>query len=312
MSEELQTKILGFLIKECGRTDLSQCVQIRLFFAPPSGYSEEEIASWHRKDDPERFEVFPKQEEWATEILATAQDHANAQPKGRYRYALRTLQHCGTRLSHQFALQPMFATHDETSLVLPDGGGASASALALLGQGFQAVLRSNTQMWDGGVRVLAVQNANYAKENSELRDDNFKLRRENEELRSNRMEKDYQLRALQRKDAIKEQGAQKLFQVLDLAMQYFAASKGLLPKTTATPSMADGPEAVLIGLVEKILRFGANIQQSDEKMQGMVGLLSQEDIELFQAIMVTSHNVASQRAQQAQNQSQSNGAHAPA
>jgi len=268
VTEEIQTKILGFLVTECGRKENAQCVSIRLFFAPPQGYAEEEIGSWQRKDHPERFDEFVQQEQWATEILQIATDHVNAQSKGRYRYVLRTLQHSGSRMSHHFALEPAYVAMQALDVV---GGGDRVDGHAVVIRGFEQAMRINAQIFEGSYRTLAQQNKMLADENTQLREQNFKLIHEVEEARSSRLEREFHLRNLARKETLKEQGSQKFFQVLDLVMHEIAARRG-------GGKPADGNQ-----LAQLIVKFGDSLTM--EQGQAMMSLLNKDQVELFYSIM---------------------------
>ena len=218
---ELHAKILGFLMAEWARKDNRQLVSVELVYAPGGGFREEPIRKWVRADEPDFFAEFPNVEKLVTQIIEIAEGEVDAKPAGKHRFVLRTHQHLGERANLSFPLSPSYTGGDETSLV-PNGGGGSRggggggsdiAAAQILASNNGQLMRINTQMFDGTIRVLGQQNLNMHEQIMALTAENATLRRELEEARSNKMDREFQIAMAAEKNARTNAGFQKLLQL---------------------------------------------------------------------------------------------------
>jgi hypothetical protein len=223
---ELHAKILGFLMAEWARKDNRQLVCVDLLFAPGNGFRDEEIRKWVRADEPDFFAEFVNVEKLVTQIIEIAEGEADAKPSGKHRFVVRTHQHLGGRGNLSFALSPSYTGGDETALV-PNGSGSRgngevAAAQILAGNNAQ-LMRTNTQMFDGTIRVLGQQNLSLHEQVIALTSENAILRRELEEARSNKMDREFQIAMAAEKNARTNAGFQKLLQLGTVVVAKFGA-----------------------------------------------------------------------------------------
>ena len=216
---ELHAKILQFLMAEWSRKDNRQLVSVELIYAPGGGFREEPIRKWVRADEPDFFAEFVNVEKLVTQILEIAEGEVDAKPAGKHRFVLRTHQHLGERANMSFPLSPSYIGGDETSLV-PNGGGGGGSrgggdvaAAQILASNNGQLMRINTQMFDGTIRVLGQQNLNMHEQIMALTAENATLRRELEEARSNKMDREFQIAMAAEKNARTNAGFSKLLQL---------------------------------------------------------------------------------------------------
>lgn len=216
---ELHAKILGFLMAEWARKDNRQLVSVELVYAPGGGFREEPIRKWVRADEPDFFAEFPNVEKLVTQIIEIAEGEVDAKPAGKHRFVLRTHQHLGERANLSFPLSPSYTGSDETSLVTNGGsrggggGGSDVAAAQILASNNGQLMRINTQMFDGTIRVLGQQNLNMHEQIMALTAENATLRRELEEARSNKMDREFQIAMAAEKNARTNAGFQKLLQL---------------------------------------------------------------------------------------------------
>ena len=227
---ELHAKILGFLMAEWARKDNRQLVSVELVYAPGGGFREEPIRKWVRADEPDFFAEFPNVEKLVTQIIEIAEGEVDAKPAGKHRFVLRTHQHLGERANLSFPLSPSYTGGDETSLV-PNGGGSrggggggsDVAAAQILASNNGQLMRINTQMFDGTIRVLGQQNLNMHEQIMALTVENATLRRELEEARSNKMDREFQIAMAAEKNARTNAGFQKVLQLGSVVVAKFAA-----------------------------------------------------------------------------------------
>ena len=225
---ELHQKILAFLMVEWARKDERQLVEVELLFAPGSGYRQEPVRKWVRADEPDFFAEIVNIEKLVTQIIEIAEGEADAKPAGKHCFVVRTKQHLGGRANMSFALSPSYTGGgDETSLV-PNGGGGSrgsdiVAAAQILASNNGQLMRTNTQMFDGTIRVLGQQNLNMHEQIMELRTENASLRRKLEEAESNKMDREFQIMMAADKNARTNATVQKVLQLGTVVVSKFAA-----------------------------------------------------------------------------------------
>jgi len=225
---ELHAKILGFLMGEWARKDNRQLVGVDLLFAPGGGFRDEEVRKWVRADEPDFFAEFVNIEKLVTQILEIAEGEADAKPAGKHRFVVRTHQHLGGRANMSFALSPGYTGSDKTALMSNGGGGAGsrggdvAIAQVLAGNNAQ-LMRTNTQMFDGTIRVLGQQNLNMHEQIMNLTNENQHLRKELEEARSNKLDREFQIHMAAQKNERTNAGFQKVLQLGSVVVAKFAA-----------------------------------------------------------------------------------------
>jgi regulator of replication initiation timing len=229
---ELHARILGFLMAEWARKDNRQLVAVDLMFAPGQGFRDEEVRKWIRADEPDFFAEFVNIEKLVTTIIEIAEGEADAKPAGKHRFYVRTHQHLGGTARLSFALQPSFTGQDDTSLAVVNGGGGGgggggrgqdvAVAQILAGNNAQ-LMRTNTQMFDGTIRVFGHQVQNLHEQVMTLTAENVALRKELEEARSNKMDREFQIAMAAEKNARTNAGFQKMLQLGSVVVAKFAS-----------------------------------------------------------------------------------------
>ena len=229
---ELHGKLLQFLMAEWARKENRQLVSVELIFAPGGGFREEPIRKWVRADEPDCFAEFPNIEKLVTQIIEIAEGEADAKPPGKHRFVLRTHQHLGDRANTSFALSPSYTGGEETSLVHNNGGGGGGgsrgndvAAAQILASNNGQLMRINTQMFDGTIRVLGQQNMSMHEQIMALTTENATLRRELEEARSNKMDREFQIAMAAEKNQRTNAGFQKLLQLGTVVVAKFGADK---------------------------------------------------------------------------------------
>jgi len=213
---EQHGKLLGFLMAEWARKDNRQLTEVDLLFSPGQGFRDEEIRKWVRADEPEFFAEYVNVEKLATQIIEIASGEADAKPAGRHRFLVRTKQHLGNRATHSLVFHPTYTGSDETALTTGGGGGsrgADVSAAQILASNNGQLMRTNTQMFDGTIRVLGQQNLSMHEQIMTLTTENATLRRELEEARSNKMDREFQIAMAAEKNARMNAGFQKALQL---------------------------------------------------------------------------------------------------
>ena len=226
---ELHQKILGFVMAEWSRKENRQLVEVELLFAPGGGFREEPIRKWVRADEPDFFAEFVNVEKLVTQIIEIAEGEADAKPAGKHSFRVRTKQHLGERANMSFALSPAYSGGgDETSLV-PNGGGGSRGAEVAVAQILASnngqLMRTNTQMFDGTIRVFGQMNLNFQEQVIALTTENAKLRMELEEARSNKLDREFQIHMANEKNQRTNAGLQKLLQLGTVVVAKFGADK---------------------------------------------------------------------------------------
>jgi regulator of replication initiation timing len=221
---DLHRKIHDFLLTEWARKDNRQLVEVHLMYAPTGGYRNEPIRKWVRADEPEFFAEIVNVEKLVTLIVEIAEGEVDAKPPGRHSFRLRTQQHLGEQASMSFALQPSYNGQDETT-IMPNfsggrgggggggGGGSEIAAAQILASNNGQLMRINTQMFDGTIRVLGHQVQNLHEQVIALTAENSKLRTELEEARSNRMDREFQMAMAHEKNARSNAALQKVLQL---------------------------------------------------------------------------------------------------
>lgn len=229
---ELHARILGFVMAEWARKDNRQLVSVDLMYAPGQGFRDEEVRKWVRADEPDFFAEFQNIEKLVTLIIEIAEGEADAKPAGKHRFYVRTNQHLGGTARLSFALQPSYAGQDDSALAIANGGGGGgggrggggdvAVAQILAGNNAQ-LMRTNTQMFDGTIRVFGHQVQNLHEQVMALTSENIKLRGELEEARSNKMDREFQIAMAAEKNARTNAGFQKALQLGSVIVAKFAA-----------------------------------------------------------------------------------------
>ncbi len=230
---ELHARILGFVMAEWARKDNRQLVSVDLMYAPGQGFRDEEVRKWVRADEPDFFAEFQNIEKLVTLIIEIAEGEADAKPAGKHRFYVRTNQHLGGTARLSFALQPSYAGQDDSALAIANGsgggggggrggGGDVAVAQILAGNNAQ-LMRTNTQMFDGTIRVFGHQVQNLHEQVMALTSENIKLRGELEEARSNKMDREFQIAMAAEKNARTNAGFQKALQLGSVIVAKFAA-----------------------------------------------------------------------------------------
>lgn len=229
---ELHAKILGFLMAEWARKDNRQLVSVDLMYAPGQGFRDEEVRKWVRADEPEFFAEFVNIEKLVTLIIEIAEGEADAKPAGKHRFIVRTHQFLSGTARLSFALQPSYTGQDDAALAIAHGGGGGgggggrgqdvAVAQILAGNNAQ-LMRTNTQMFDGTIRVFGHQVQNLHEQVMTLTAENVALRKELEEARSNKMDREFQIAMAAEKNARTNAGFQKMLQLGTVVVSKFAA-----------------------------------------------------------------------------------------
>lgn len=224
---ELHSKILGFLMAEWARKENRQLVAVDLLFAPGNGFRDEEIRKWVRADEPDYFAEFANVENLVTQIIEIAEGEADAKSAGKHRFVVRTHQHLGGKASTSFVLSPSYNGSEDTALSIAGAGGGGrggdvAVSQILAGNNAQ-LMRTNTQMFDGTIRVLGHQVQNLHEQVITLTTENASLRKELEEARSNKMDREFQIAMAAEKNARTNAGFQKVLQLGSVVVAKFAA-----------------------------------------------------------------------------------------
>ncbi len=272
---DIQAKVLSFLAGEFSRKEGRQCVQVDLLFAPGNGFRDEEIRKWVRADEPEMFDNFVNVEKLAALIAEIAEGEADAKPAGKHRFVVRTHQHMGGRATSSFALSPGFHGGDDAALVPGGargggGGGGGDAAMSLLLNHSGQLMRTNSSMFEGTIRVLGQQTQDLRQENSELRAENILLRREVDEARSNKVDREFQIAMAAEKNARTNAGFQKLLQIGSV----------MAAKIGGAETGASGEPSPLAQLV---LDFGKSIRP--DQMGSLMGILDIGQKIIFMELM---------------------------
>jgi len=230
---ELHRKILEFLMAEWARKENRQLVAVDLLYAPGGGYKDEPIRKWMRADEPEFFAEFVNVEKLVSLIIEIAEGEADSKPAGRHRFKVATQQYLGERPYMSFSLQPSYTGGDDAAIV-PFGGGAGgggragadvAVAQILAGNNAQ-LMRTNTQMFDGTIRVLGQQTLNMHEQITTLLAENTLLRKKLEEAESNKMDREFQIAMAADKNARANAAIQKVLQISTVVAAKFAGGNG--------------------------------------------------------------------------------------
>lgn len=224
---ELHAKILGFLMAEWARKDNRQLVGVDLLFAPGNGFRDEEVRKWVRADEPEFFAEFVNVEKLVTQIIEIAEGEADAKPAGKHRFIVRTHQFLSGTARMSFALSPSYTGQDDNAIAIAGGGGggrgSDVAVTQILAGNNAQLMRTNTQMFDGTIRVLGHQVQNLHEQIITLTTENATLRRELEEARSNKMDREFQIAMAAEKNARTNAGFQKVLQLGSVVVAKFAA-----------------------------------------------------------------------------------------
>ena len=214
MSAEIHQRLLGFLLGEFAKSEGHVCTSIQLFYAPGMGNKDEPIQEWIRKSDPDLFE--PAQiPDLCSRIIDIAEGEADAKQAGKHRFVVRTKQYMGGQANISFALQPSYSGDDPGSALIAavQGGGRGSAELQIIANHANQLMRNNTQMHDGSIRVLVTTNLMLQKENGELRAENFKLKGEVEAARHDRLKEEFEISMAVDKNNRANAGFQKLLQL---------------------------------------------------------------------------------------------------
>lgn len=122
--QERRDKLFAFLVTEMSRKEHRQCVQVELLFAPGVGFRDEPIHAWYREENPKLFEDLSEVEPLVSAIFQIANDEIACKEAGKYRFAVRTHQHLGSKPAFSFSLSP--AAKDEDAPVIDKRGGPPA------------------------------------------------------------------------------------------------------------------------------------------------------------------------------------------
>ena len=254
---ELHQKILGFLMSEWARKDNRQLVEVHLLFKPGGGFRDEPIRKWVRADEPEFFAEIINVEKLVTQILEIAEGEADAKAAGKHTFVVRTQQYLGERANMSFALSPSYTGSGDDGAMTVNGGGGHgggrgqgneiAAAQILAGNNSQ-LMRINTQMFDGTIRVLGHQVQNLHEQVITLTSENATLRRELEEARSNKMDREFQMAMAHEKNARSNAALQKVIQLGTVVVSKFATDG------TAGQLSEGNPLAMMIGEFYQSLR----------------------------------------------------------
>lgn len=229
---ELHQKILGFLMTEWARTENRQLVEVHLVFCPGGGFRDEPLRKWVRADEPDLFAEIVNVEKLTTQILELAETDADSRPAGKHRYLVRTQQHLGERANHPFSLSPAYrGTGDDGAMIVNGvgrgggGGGGSSDiqAAQILAGNNSQLMRINTQMFDGTIRVLGHQVQNLHEQVIMLTAENATLRRELEEAKSTKMDREFQMAMAHEKNARSNAALQKVLQLGTVVVAKFGA-----------------------------------------------------------------------------------------
>ena len=236
---ELHQRIFQFLMAEWNRKDNRQLEEVHLVYAPGNGFAHEPIRRWVRTDEPELFVEIANVEKLVMQILEFAEGEADAKPAGKHRFVIRTKQTMGERATMSFALAPTYKGEgDDEALIVNGGGsgggggggggrGSSDVAIAtILSNNNAQLMRTNTQMFDGTIRVLGHQVQNLHERIIELTGENATLRRRLEEAESSKDDRDFQRMMAHDKSQRSNAALQKVLQLGTVVMARFGGEGG--------------------------------------------------------------------------------------
>lgn len=252
---ELHGRVLGFLMTEWARKDNRQLVGVDLLYSPGQGFRDEERRKWERADEPEFFAEFVNIEKLVSQIVEFAEGEADSMPAGKHRFVLRCRQHGGNKPTMSFSLSPGYrGASDDTALVSSGGGGgggggqrADIAVAQLLVSNNAQLMRTNQQMFDGTIRVLASQTMNLHEQNASLTAENTNLRKELEEARSNKSDREFQIAMAKEKNERHNEGFKKVMQLASVAVAKIGGAE-------AAQSGEQGPLAMMISELYRSLR----------------------------------------------------------
>jgi regulator of replication initiation timing len=278
MSSENHGRLSTFLLTEWARKDNRQLVEVSLMYAPGGGFKNEPIRKWVRADNPEYFAEIVNVESLVSHILEIAESEADAKPAGKHRFIVRTQQHLGEQANFSIALQPSYTGSDDGAMVTTIAGGGGgrggesiAAAQVLAGNNAQ-LMRTNTQMFDGTIRVLGQQTQNLHEQVVDLTKENAILRRELEEARSNKLDREFQIHMAAEKNNRTNAGFQKALQLGTVLVAKIAADK------TNPGALGEGaPLPLLIEELKQSLR--------QDQMQAVMGILDMPQKIIFMEII---------------------------
>lgn len=247
-------------------------------YAPGGGFKNEPIRKWVRADNPEYFAEIVNVESLVSHILEIAESEADAKPAGKHRFIVRTQQHLGEQANFSIALQPSYTGSDDGAMVTTIAGGGGgrggesiAAAQVLAGNNAQ-LMRTNTQMFDGTIRVLGQQTQNLHEQVVDLTKENAILRRELEEARSNKLDREFQIHMAAEKNNRTNAGFQKALQLGTVLVAKIAADK------TNPGALGEGaPLPLLIEELKQSLR--------QDQMQAVMGILDMPQKIIFMEII---------------------------
>jgi hypothetical protein len=124
-------KVLAFLGEALGLTHHQSCVKIELEYAQP-GFRADKIREWSRQTTPEVFGddatralVFAQR--LTSEVVSTAEGHADSYGIGKHRFVLRTFQALGSRTVCAFVISPSVDSNAQALAVQGAGPGVDGS-----------------------------------------------------------------------------------------------------------------------------------------------------------------------------------------
>ena len=302
MSAEIHQRLLGFLLGEFAKTENHTCISLELVFSP-AGYKDEPIQEWIRKTDPDLFE--PAQTpDFCSLIIDIAAGEADAKPPGRHRFVVRTKQFLHGQASQSFALQPSYTGEDPSiALMAAQGGGRSGGngELQIIANHANQLMRNNTQIFDGSIRVLVATNQMLSKENGDLRIENFKLKGEVEAAKHDRLKDEFEISMAVDKNNRANAGWQKALQLGTVLAARITGG------TSGTEGNQGGAQAGPSPLHMLVAELKNSLMRKPETIAVLMNAFDMSEKILFSQIMEIVTAVEQQQAQQQQPGAPTNG-----
>lgn len=217
-SDELQLKLVTFLIEEFGRKGDRQCISIALCRGRGAVY-EGEVRSWSRTENEAWFDAnLAHIEERAQEILGIARDDASS--PGRHRYTLKARGHYGGIQTHAIMIvveSDQSGGIDDDNMPPPTGQGQTA----LMMHGFHGLLRVVKDTHNSTIGQAFGIAKSATDESRELRRDNDALRRQVTDLEFKLDERAYHVQRMKREDEISDMKFGAIKQVAGIVASKF-------------------------------------------------------------------------------------------
>jgi hypothetical protein len=224
MSQDLHQQIFAFLIGEMAHTEQRQCTKVELLYSQPH-CRDQELMTWHRKEDPEAFESV-KLMEMVSKIIERAEHETDSYSGGRHRYVVRAHKGLAPSTHMGFSIQSQFQSSSDQSMVVGGGDPGSGAKPDVVTQNNMMLGRLLTNVVQGSYGVLGQTNAHLADENHALRTRCRELEKDLDQARSIRDDRQFEIETKRKKFDREDVAFKKLMQFGSIALAKLGGGGG--------------------------------------------------------------------------------------